>query len=161
MRFRELIEGSDDAKHQEQLEKTGFWGKRAAGCLFFAQDTKRFLFAHRSKDVESPHTWGTWGGAIDEGENPAEAAAREVQEEAGYKGLVNFIPLYVFSHSSGFKYYNFLAVIPKEFTPSMDWETQNFRWVQYGKWPTPLQDGCKELLNDPATKQKLEAINTK
>jgi 8-oxo-dGTP pyrophosphatase MutT (NUDIX family) len=141
----------DDSDHQQQLQKTGFWGRQGAGCLFLAMDTKRLCINHRSRQVEEPGTWGTWGGAIDSGENPEVALKREVREEAGYNGKMKLVPLYVFKHSSGFTYYNYLALVETEFTPVMDWETQGFKWVEYGKWPKPLHPGLKLLLNDPAS----------
>lgn len=135
-------------EHRKQLKKTGFWGKRGAGCLFLARDTGRLLVAHRSDHVQEPGTWGTWGGAIDEAETPKQAVRREVKEESGYKGKLNLISLSVFEHSSGFKYYNFLAVVASEFVPDLDHETQGFRWVST-RWPRPLHPGLKELLSIP------------
>jgi len=138
----------DDAEHRQSLQQTGFWGKQAAGCIFLALDTGKVCIAHRSYDVEQPGTWGTWGGAIDENEDPAAAVRREVEEEAGYHGEMKLIPLYVFSHTSGFKYYNFLAVVPHEFKPILNWETQGSAWVTVGDWPNPLHPGLAKLLSD-------------
>jgi ADP-ribose pyrophosphatase YjhB (NUDIX family) len=114
-----------------------------------AQDTGRFCIAHRSNRVEQPGTWGTWGGAIDAGEDPAQAARRELAEEAGYTGAMRLVPLYVFKHESGFTYYNFLAIVEQEFRPKLDWETQGYTWVEYGAWPSPLHPGLKAVLSDP------------
>jgi 8-oxo-dGTP pyrophosphatase MutT (NUDIX family) len=147
MRVLDLFE--DDSKHRQALKKTGFWGSRGAGCVIMARDTGRFCIAHRSSRVEQPGTWGTWGGAIDEGEDPAQAARRELAEEAGYTGAMRLIPLYVFKHESGFTYYNFLAIVEREFRPKTDWETQGWDWVDYGAWPSPLHPGLKAVLSDP------------
>ena len=67
------------------------------------------------------------------------------------------VPLFVFRHQSGFTYYNFLAIVDDEFEPSMDWETQGYRWVEYGKWPTPLHPGLVSLLKDSASMQLIKA----
>ena len=142
-----LISISDDNEHRHALETTGFWGKRGAGALFLATDTKRFLFAHRSQHVEQPNTWGTWGGAIDSDESPKAACLREIREEAGYELRVELKPIYVFRHPSGFEYHNFLAIVEEEFEPKLNWETQGFSWVDYGDWPRPLHSGAKSLLN--------------
>ena len=150
MKATEFILESDK-EHRAALNQTGFWGKQGAGCLFLATDTGRICIAHRSQAVEQPGTWGTWGGAIDSGEDPAAAVRREVKEEAGYTGKLNLIPLYVFSHPSGFKYYNFLALVDKEFTPITDWETQGSAWFDYGRWPKPLHPGLVTLLSDSAS----------
>ena len=148
MRAVEFIK-ENDAEHRAELNRTGFWGKQGAGCIILAKDTKRICIPHRSSYVEQPDTWGTWGGAIDSGEDPKVAAIRELREEAGYNGKLELIPLFVFRHSSGFTYYNFLALVEKEFAPKLDWETQGYRWVKYGDWPEPLHNGLKLLLSDP------------
>lgn len=137
------LSGTDDGNHRKQLEKTGFWGKQAAGCIVLARDTARLLIARRGPQVQEPGTWGTWGGAVDEGERPADAVRRELSEEAGYNGRIKLIPLSVFSHNTGFKYYNFLAVVPKEFIPELDHETAAAKWFNYGSWPRPLHPGLK------------------
>lgn len=143
--FRAFLES--DAEHAKELAKTGFWGKAAAGVIFFAEDTGRFMLAHRSPAVEQPNTWGTWGGAIDEGETPAEAAKREVGEEAGYDGDFELEHLWTYKHDSGFQYFNYLATVPSEFKPRLDWETQSFKWVEFGDWPTPMHFGLRQLIS--------------
>lgn len=145
MRLSQLFE--NDTEHKQALKDTGFWGKRGAGCLFYAKSTGRYLIAHRSNEVEQPGTWGTWGGAIDSGESPEEAVKREAREEAGYSGKVELKPLWVFKHSSGFKYFNFLAIVDDEFKPKLDWETQGYKWTKGGAWPSPLHPGMIELLD--------------
>lgn len=153
MNIRELFEGEDDYLHAKKLNQTGFWGAQGAGCIFMAKETKRFLIAHRSRAVEQPGTWGTWGGAIDRNEAPADAARREATEESGYNGPVKLLPLFVFEAKKVdkvvFRYHNFLAIIENEFTPRLDWETQGFRWCEFGDWPSPIHFGLQAVLNDP------------
>lgn len=155
MRSCEFISESD-ADHRAQLVKTGFYGKQGAGCIILALDTGRICLPLRSQYVEQPNTWGTWGGAIDSGESPEVAVMREVREEAGYTGPIELIPLYVFEHSSGFKYYNFLALVEEEFKPKLDWETAEYDWFEYGNWPQPLHNGLKLLLNDRNSVQVIQ-----
>ncbi len=152
MKAAEFIFESDE-EHKAALEKTGFWGRQGAGCLFLAADTKRICIAHRSNNVEQPNTWGTWGGAIDDGEDPATAVKREVSEEASYTGPIKLLPLFTFNHPSGFTYYNFLALVPSEFTPITDWETQGSDWFEFGQWPSPLHPGLVSLINDNRSMQ--------
>jgi len=165
--LREVVR--DDQDHGEALRQTGFWGRRGAGCIIIAKDTGRILLPFRSKrpppgrttgHVEQPHTWGTWGGAIDRGENPIEAAQREVQEEAGYRGPVQMIPLYVFKRGE-FHYYNFLAVVQNEFEPVLDWETETSTWVYPGEWPQPLHFGLAALLKDPKSAHTIRTLRKK
>lgn len=146
MFLSELFE--NEYNHATALRDTGFWGRQGAGAIILAKSTNRILLPKRSKDVEQPHTWGTWGGAIDDGESPEHAAAREIHEEAGYSGPKRIFPLLVF-RSSSFQYSNFLIVIPEEFTPHLGWETEDFRWVEYGDWPSPLHFGLQGVLKDP------------
>ena len=152
MRYKNLIE--NDREHQQALQDTGFWGRAGAGCIFIAKDTGRILLNHRSQYVEQPGTWGVWGGAIDSRETPIQAVKREAQEESGYiPDDSSIIPIYVFhDEKSGFKYYNFIVLTDDEFTPkipiSSQWETQGWKWVEYGNWPSPLHFGVKAILND-------------
>jgi len=140
----------DDRDHAEALQQTGFWGQAGAGVLFQARDTGRILFAHRSDAVEEPNTWGTWGGAIDKGENPQVAAAREAHEETGHDpNPQDIVPMYIFKHPSGFQYFNFLVLVDSEFQPHLNWESQGGEWFDYGEWPKPLHPGAVSLLNDP------------
>jgi 8-oxo-dGTP pyrophosphatase MutT (NUDIX family) len=138
-------------EHKRALQETGFWGRAAAGCLFLANKTGRILIPHRSEHCQQPNTWGTWGGAVDAGETPIDAVRREVSEEAGYHEPVDLTPLFVFRHESGFEYHNFLAVVPQEFTPNINWETQAFDWFDFGDWPEPSHFGLTALLEDPVS----------
>ena len=152
MRLDYLPEGSDDAEHQQELEKTGYWGAQGAGVVFLARSTGRLCLQHRSPYVEQGGTWGVWGGAIDKGEDPETAAKREAQEEGGGGSLEEIVPLFVFKDGS-FRYSNFLAVVADEFTPVPDedsaWEMQGFQWCEFGEWPEPLHFGAEALFSDP------------
>lgn len=155
-----ITEHVNDDIHQAELEKTGFWGAAGAGCVFLARSTGRLLLCHRSEDVEQPHTWGNWGGAIDPGESPDEAVAREATEETGHPGPFETIPLFVFK-SASFRYYNYLVVVDDEFTPTppskQNWETQGHRWCEWGQWPSPLHFGLQALFSDAESVRKIEA----
>ena len=149
--FKQFIE--NDQEHQKALNQTGFWGKQGAGCIIVAKDTKRLLLPLRSRHVQEPNTWGTWGGAIDSNEDPAEAAKREVQEEAGYDGNVETIPLAVFRKGT-FQYHNFLAIVDTEFIPTLNWETQKFRWTELDNIPQPTHFGLQWILDNDGEKIK-------
>lgn len=132
-----------------------FFGDEGAGVLYFSQKTGRVLVAHRSAEVNEPNTWGTWGGKMEKGESPEEAARREAGEEAGKGGKL--VPVWTFKHPSGFKFHNFLAIVPNEFNPKQTWETQGHRWVEPGRWPEPMHPGLRALVNRPEFQRALEA----
>ena len=162
--FLQILEQTQDEKHGQALRQTGFWGKAGAGAIFMARDTGRILLPFRSEDVLEGNTWGTWGGAIDEGETPKEAAARESYEEAGYSPRPeDIIPLYVFKHQSGFRYFNFLILVPREFgwepSPEAAWETEYAQWFEHGNWPSPMHFGLKNLLRDPKSSETIYELS--
>jgi len=145
-----LRENTDaDEVHQDALKKTGFWGKAGAGAIIIARSTGRLLLPKRSSEVLEPNTWGVWGGAIDPTEDPKEAARREIAEECGYTGNIELLPLYLYKDSnSGFRYFNFLGVVDKEFKPRLDWENSTSGWFNLRKLPTPLHFGLLAVLRD-------------
>lgn len=144
-----------DEEHFAALRDTGFYGKQGAGCLIMARDTGRFLMPLRSRHVEQPGTWGTWGGAIDGRESPMDAVKREVREEAGFTGPVEVRPLFVFKKGT-FAYHNFLVIVDSEFRPKTNWETAAAKWCEWGHFPKPLHFGLVAVLNDPESVQTIE-----
>jgi N-acetylmuramoyl-L-alanine amidase len=134
---------------------TKFYGDEAAGCIFVAKNTGRILIAKRSEQVREGGTWGTFGGKINAGETPKEAAVREVEEETGFDGEYKMSLLYVFKDKeTNFKYYNYLIVVPFEFTPKLNWESTTTKWTDYGDWPEPLHFGMEDLLKHAGSKIK-------
>lgn len=57
-----------------------------AVALVVCPATKRWVMEKRSKDVMYSGTWGLPGGAVEDGEEPAEAARRELAEEVNLHG---------------------------------------------------------------------------
>jgi hypothetical protein len=79
-----------------------------------------------------------------------------VEQEAGVALNTELVPLFVFKKGT-FRYSNFLAMVAEEFKPSLNWETEAARWVEFGKWPSPLHFGLQAVLNDAASVQKIKA----
>lgn len=126
-----------------------FWGDRGAGVLPICLSTGKILVAYRSADVNEPHTWGIFGGMIDEDETPHEAARRELEEESGYSGKFKIIPAHVYrSPKGGFAYFNFLGIVESEFQAEFDWETENAKWMTLDELEKlkPKHFGLVELL---------------
>jgi 8-oxo-dGTP pyrophosphatase MutT (NUDIX family) len=132
-------------EHAITTDESGkFWGSAGAGAVFYAKKTKKFLLAYRSSRVNEPHTWGVWGGALEDRERPKDAVKREVEEETGYQGEYTIIPSFMFQKGS-FKYHNFIIVIDDEFSPNLDWETEKFGWFGVDEFPSSLHFGLKSL----------------
>ena len=157
-----------------------YWGTAGAGIIPLAEDTGRFLVPLRSSYVNEPHTWGTIGGKLDtldgeegyndetgrwvemtedpELEEPEDAAQREFEEETGSDLPVELIALYTFRDPAvGFTYYNFLGLIPEEFEPESNWETDEWAWVTLPELLAlePKHFGLKALLRDEPSVETL------
>jgi len=133
-----------------------FWGTRGAGCLFYAKNTNKFLLVLRSDQVNEPTTWGIVGGKIDDDDvDPKNAALREVEEEIGSNniGKIAMVPLSIFK-SGNFKYYNFMAIVNKEFIPELNWESDDYEWIDadFSDLPSPLHFGVKFILKHDRSK---------
>jgi 8-oxo-dGTP pyrophosphatase MutT (NUDIX family) len=154
----------DKNAHATSDESGRFWGDEGAGIVFYCPKTEKVLVAKRSKDVNEPHTYGTWGGAIDEGENPKEAAQREAHEEAGAEvplGHIDLVFTYKDPHSD-FQYHNYAVVVENEFNPKLTWETEDFYWAPLTACPSPAHFGLKALwphLKAWADKQKVASFH--
>ena len=151
----------DWSQHIEAYARTGFWGVNGgAGGILLARQTGRLLLAQRSHRVLQPGTWGTIGGALDQGENPAMAVVREVEEEIGFRVQHEDLHLcYVFrDQRSGFTYYNYSVLIDEEQQPTPNWEVSNHAWIEFGAWPDPLHFGMRAWLQDRQGVETLQAL---
>lgn len=150
-----------DEEHNEAFAETGFWGRQGAGCVVFALATGRMLVAKRSEEVLEPHTWGTWGGAIDDTEDPRLAMLRELEEETALdpSRVIRVIDSFVFeSKDSAFRYHNFIAVVQDEFLPELNWESEDSAWVTPDALPADLHPGLQALMDSQIARQQLVAL---
>lgn len=132
-----------------RLQSSSDWS--AAGILFYALDSKRFLFQLRSKSSDDPLTWACFGGTTEDLESPKETAIREVYEETGFDSKVKLFALPDCKLKPNFTFYNFLGIIDTEFKPITDHETASYKWVEFGDWPKPLHKGMQWLLDTHAS----------
>ncbi len=135
-----------------------FWGNLGAGVLPICKKTGRILVAYRSRYVNEPHTWGIFGGKLDEEygeEDLQEVAKREFVEESGFNGNVQLIPAYIYK-AKGFEYHNFIGVVDDEFKPELDWETEKIQWVNFDEFVKlyPKHFGLKTLVGNDLNKIK-------
>ena len=114
---------------------------QAAGCIIVAADTGRWCLQQRSQQVSDPGIWSTWGGGREPGESLEQCVIRELAEESGYNGPVKLSAL-----SENSRYRTYLALVPHEFRPRLNEESQNYCWVDQGDWPQPLHENLVEVL---------------
>jgi len=136
-----------------------FFGDTGSGMLFICSTTKRFLVVLRSKIVNEPGKWAVVGGRVDPGDkNVLEAAKREVKEELSYEEEYDTHLVHTYLSKSGkFTYYNYVGIVKDEFTPVLDDETDDFKWVCWDELNKmeDLHFGIIELLE----KKSKELIN--
>lgn len=132
----------------------------AAGVIFLALDTGRCLLQLRNSDKRFRHTWGFFGGMLEQNETPFEALQRELKEEIGFMPeLAKLNPLDIYqSRDNRFRYYSFVAVVDQEFSPSLNSESAGYAWVNIGNWPQPLHQGARVTLNKNKGTDKLHTI---
>lgn len=114
---------------------------QSAGCVILAEDTGRWCFQQRSDSVDDPGVWAAWGGGVEPGETLEQAVRRELEEEGGYTGSMTLEPLHKNS-----RYATFVARVPEEFEPSINYESKDWCWVEPGAWPRPLHPGLEQAL---------------
>lgn len=138
--------------HTAAGEANGYYGSRGAGCLVVARSTGRLLLPLRSGEVQEPGTYGVWGGAVDPGLTPEQAALRELRQESGLDHRGELVPLMVYApEGSSFRYHNFLVVVDEEFEPVLNEEHDLAVWASLDALPKPLHFGVEALLRDEAS----------
>lgn len=131
-----------------------------SGGLFFAKDTKRFLFLLRTQGK----TAGTWGGVGGKKEpydiTPYDTLKREIAEEVGKSPAIKkTVPLSLFSsEDEKFQYNTYVIIVEKEFIPSLNTEHSGYAWCSYREWPKPLHRGLKSILSNRIIRSKLELL---
>jgi 8-oxo-dGTP pyrophosphatase MutT (NUDIX family) len=128
MKFFDFLEAENYFNDETGQQK---WGKSAGGMFIIADNTKKALLLLRNSNVHNSvngktyygNVWGIPGGAV-EG-NIVNGIKREVQEETGYSGKMKVEASYV--HNG--HYHTFIAIVPNEFTPVLNWEHDDYLWI--------------------------------
>ncbi|MFA5404612.1 MAG: NUDIX domain-containing protein [Ignavibacteria bacterium] len=145
--FDDQDPGIARGEQNDAPENSPYWGRKAAGCLFYAKSTGNVLFGLRSGNVLEPYTWGGFGGKLDEGETPIDGLERELSEEVGYGGMDDYIGVSVYEDpDNDFEYYNYLVICENEFEPHLNSETDDYVWTQIDNPPEPLHPGLQEAM---------------
>jgi 8-oxo-dGTP pyrophosphatase MutT (NUDIX family) len=131
-----------------------------SGGLFFAKDTKRFLFLLRNQG-RTAGTWGIVGGKKEPEDLTAYAALeREIKEEIGTPPKIKkVVPLELFTSEDQRFYFNtYMLVIDKEFIPVLNDEHVGYAWCALNQWPKPLHQGVKRSLSNKTNRTKIELL---
>jgi 8-oxo-dGTP pyrophosphatase MutT (NUDIX family) len=131
----------------------------AAGVLFYALKTKRFLFLLRN-NTRTKDTWGMPGGKLHPDENTITGLNRELQEELGnIPPILKYIPLETFtSMDEEFKYHSFIFVVSEEFIPELNEEHSGYAWAELQKYPKPLHPGLGQTINIDVILDKIKLV---
>ena len=113
--------------------KKSYWGTSGAGVLAVAEDTGRFLVGLRGEKTFEPGTWGTIGGRHEPQDKDLRATAlREFQEETGYAGPMELIPIMDFKDPDVFQYRTYLGILPTENIEfKSNAENTDLKWFSY------------------------------
>jgi 8-oxo-dGDP phosphatase len=115
----------------------------AAMTVVLDDSGENVLLSWRHRFVPDLWNWELPGGLLDNGEEPAATAAREVEEETGYRPrslehLVTFEPMAGTVRSA---HHVFLARGAEFVGDPTEVNEGTFRWVQLAKVPELIEDG--------------------
>ena len=130
-----------------------------SGALFYAVNTKRFLFLQRN-DGKTRGMWGLAGGQAKFQESAFEGLKREIQEEVGTTpAFKKVIPLELFtSNDQKFFFNTYVIAVQDEFLPKLNREHNSYAWCAFECWPKNLHAGLRNTLNNKSIKGKLQTI---
>ena len=130
-----------------------------SGALFYAVNTKRFLFLQRT-DGKTRGMWGLAGGQAKFKESAFEGLKREITEEVGQlPAFKKVIPLELFtSNDQKFFFNTYVVAVQEEFLPKLNEEHNSYAWCAFECWPKNLHAVLRNTLNNKSIKGKLQTI---
>lgn len=112
--------------------------RKAAGTLLICNDTGRFLLIKRGRFGAEPGTWAVVGGSIDDGEEPIDAAKRELEEETMITPEMVEFSFFEKQNFKGTDFYLFLGYCDTELECSLNDENDDWGWFDLKNLPSPL-----------------------
>ena len=134
----------------------------AAGALFKAMNTGRYLFVLRSQKSSYPSKFGLVGGKCHINEDILKGLTRECVEELGFMPEVKkWIPFNQFtSQDKRFTYHSVLILTPTEFLPNLNKENDGYAWISdLDNPPKPLHPRLKEVLSSSVLKDCIKKFH--
>jgi 8-oxo-dGTP pyrophosphatase MutT (NUDIX family) len=133
---------------------------KAAGALFLARSTQRYLFLLRDDDTHT-NTWGLVGGRVENDEQIIDCLNREIKEEIGkINNIVKIIPLDLYtSQDEKFEYHTFACVVEEEFVPKLNHEHKGFCWTTLDGIPKPIHPALYNSIQLNELKEKLKSVH--
>jgi 8-oxo-dGTP pyrophosphatase MutT (NUDIX family) len=128
----------------QRFEHHTVWMPTAAMTALLDDEETHVLLMWRHRFVSDVWNWELPGGLVDEGEEPAETAAREIEEETGYRArtlehLVTFEPMIGMVNSPHHVFLGRGATHVGE--PTEKTEMQRMEWVPLADVPQLIADG--------------------
>lgn len=133
---------------------------KAAGALFIARSTNRYLFLLRNDDTYS-NTWGLVGGRVEKDEQIIDCLNREISEEIGsVPDMIKIIPLDLYtSQDEKFEYHTFVCIVENEFIPQLNHEHKGYCWAGLDGIPKPTHPALYNSIQLSELQVKLQSIN--
>lgn len=132
---------------------------QAAGALFIARSTYRYLFLLRDDDTYT-NTWSLVGGRVEGNEQIIDCLNREIKEEIGsIEKIIKIIPLDLYtSQDEKFEYHTFACIVENEFIPKLNHEHKGFCWTTIDGIPKPIHPALYNSIQLSELQEKLKSV---